>query len=203
MNSREKAFNKILSKISKCVSRGVVATKLPGVRKVPSSIPGRTSFFFFLLFFSFFFLYVQSSFQFLQFSFISLYGLCFFQIYKFSSILLYFNFLPFSRVLREILRFTYFQLKGLFHSVYCVFSKKFVFYCRFVAARQLWVICSRDKFCVVTQRAADIRVPWLVYVHKYCLLIATLNQHNRFSRCPSNKIRQLISLKMEDQSSKR
>ena len=116
----------------------------------------------------FFFLYVQSSFQFLQFSFISLCGLCFFQIYKFSSILLYFNFLPFSRVLREILRFTYFQLKDLFHSVYCVFSKKFVFYCRFVAARQLWVICSRDKFCVVTQRAADIRVPWLVYVHKYC-----------------------------------
>ena len=31
-----------------------------------------------------------------------------------------------------------------------------------------------------------------------CLLIATLNQQNRFSRCPSNKIRQLISLKMED-----
>ena len=77
--------------------------------------------------------------------------LMFFQIYKFSSILLYFNFLPFSRVLREILRFTYFQLKGLFHSVYRVFSKKFVFYCRFVAARQLWVICNRDKFCVVTQ----------------------------------------------------
>ena len=84
--------------------------------------------------------------------------LMFFQIYKFSSILLYFpfNFLPFSRVLREILRFKYFQLKGLFHSVYRVFSKKFVFYCRFVAARQLWVICSRDKFCVVRQRAADI-----------------------------------------------
>ena len=103
--------------------------------------------FFFLLFFSF------SSFQLLQFSFISLYSSCVFQIYKFSSILLYFpfNFLPFSRVLREILRFTYFQLKGLFHSVYRVFSKKFVFYCRFVAARQLWVICNRDKFCVVTQ----------------------------------------------------
>ena len=56
MNSREKAFNKILSKISKCVSRGVVTTKRPGVRKVPSPIPGRTCFFFsftFSLHFSF------------------------------------------------------------------------------------------------------------------------------------------------------
>ena len=55
MNCREKAFNKILSKISECVSRGVVTTKRPGVRKVPSSIPGRTCFFFssFLFFFSF------------------------------------------------------------------------------------------------------------------------------------------------------
>ena len=98
-----------------------------------------------LLFFFFLFLYVQSSFQFLQFSFISLYGLCFFQIYKFSSILLHFNFLPFSRVLRKILRFTYFQLKGLFHLVYRVFSKKFVFYCRFVAVRYLWVVCLRAQ----------------------------------------------------------
>ena len=31
-----------------------------------------------------------------------------------------------------------------------------------------------------------------------CLLIATLNQQNRFSRCPNNTIRQLIWLKMED-----
>ena len=120
----------------------------------PEFDSGQNLFFFFSsLSFFFLFLYVQSSLQFWQFSFISLYGLCFFQIYKFSSILLYFpfNFLPFPRVLREILRFTYFQLKGLFHSVYRVFSKKFVFYCRFVAARQLWVICNRDKFCVVTQ----------------------------------------------------
>ena len=55
MNSREKAFNKILSKISECVSRGAVTTKRPGVRKVLSSIPGTTCFFFFssFLFFSF------------------------------------------------------------------------------------------------------------------------------------------------------
>ena len=52
MNSREKAFKKMLSKISECVSRGVV-TKRPGVRKVPSSIPGRTFFFFFFFLFTF------------------------------------------------------------------------------------------------------------------------------------------------------
>ena len=27
----------------------------------------------------------------------------------------------------------------------------------------LWVVCNEDKCCVVTQRAADIRVAWLVY----------------------------------------
>ena len=55
MNSREKAFNKILSKISECVSHGAVTTKRPGVRKILSSIPGTTCFFFFscFLFFSF------------------------------------------------------------------------------------------------------------------------------------------------------
>ena len=100
--------------------------------------------------------------------------------------------------LREVLRFTYFQLKGLFHSVYRFFFRKFVFYCRFVAVRYLWVVCNEDKFCVVTQRAADIRVAWLVYVRTYCLLIATLNQNSRFGRHPNNKIRQLISQKMED-----
>ena len=86
--------------------------------------------------------------------------LMFFLDYKFSSILLYspFNFLPFSRVLREILRFTYFQLKGLFHSVYRVFSRKFVFYCRFVAARQLWVVCNREKIlCCDTARGRQSR----------------------------------------------
>ena len=100
--------------------------------------------------------------------------------------------------LREVLRFTYFWLKGLFHSVYRFFFRKFVFYCRFVAVRYLWVVCNRDKFCVETQRTADIRVAWLVYVRTYCLLIATLNQNNRFGRHPNNKIRQLISQKMED-----
>ena len=64
-------------------------------------------------------------------------------------------------------------------SVPFFFSKKFVFCCRFVAVRYQWVVCNEDKFCVVTQRAADIRVAWLVYVRTYRLLIATLNQNNR------------------------
>ena len=67
MNSREKAFNKILSKISECVSRGAVATKRPGVRKVLSSIPGTTCFFFFSSFLFFFFSFTFS----LYFSFCS------------------------------------------------------------------------------------------------------------------------------------
>ena len=59
------------------------------------------------------------------------------------------------------------------------FSKKFVFYCRFVAVGYLWVVRNKDKCCVVTQRAADIRVAWLVYVRAYCVPIATLNQNKR------------------------
>ena len=138
--------------------------------------------FFFLLFFSFFFFSFTFSlyFSFCSFLLFVYMAYVFFQIYKFSSILLHFNFLPFSRVLRKILRFKYFQLKGLFHSVYRVFSKTFVFYCRFVAVRYLWVVCNRDKFCVVTQRTADIRVAWLVYVRTYCLLIDPGDAYHRF-----------------------
>ena len=47
------------------------------------------------------------------------------------------------------------------------------------AARYLWVVCSENKCCVVTQRAADIRVAWLVYIRTYCVPIATLNQNKR------------------------
>ena len=181
MNSREKAFNKILSKIFGMCFTWRSNNETAWCAEGPEFDSGYNLFFFSsLLFFFFLFLYVQSLFQFLQFSFICLYGLCFFQIYKFSSILLHFNFLPSSRVLRKILRFTYFQLKGLFHSVYRVFSKTFVFYCRFVAVRYLWVVCNRDKFCVVTQRTADIRVAWLVYVRTYCLLIDPGDAYHRF-----------------------
>ena len=37
----------------------------------------------------------------------------------------------------------------------------------------------KDKCCVVTHRAADIRVAWLVYSRMYCVPIATLNQNKR------------------------
>ena len=87
MNSREKAFNKILSKISECVSRGAVTTKRPGVRKVLSSIPGRTCFFF-LLFFSFFFFSFTFS---LHFSFCS-FLLFLYMAYVFFRFI---NFLPY------------------------------------------------------------------------------------------------------------
>ena len=42
-----------------------------------------------------------------------------------------------------------------------------------------WVLGNEDKCCVVTQRAAHIRVAWLVYVRTYCVRIATLNQNKR------------------------
>ena len=45
--------------------------------------------------------------------------------------------------------------------------------------RYLWVVCNEDKCCVVTQRAADIRVAWPVYVRTYCVPIATVNQNKR------------------------
>ena len=58
--------------------------------------------------------------------------------------------------------------------MYLVFSIVDLF-----AVRYLWVVCHEDKCCVVTQRAADICVAWLVYVRTYCVPIATLNQTNR------------------------
>ena len=49
-------------------------------------------------------------------------------------------------------------------SVPC-FSKKVLFsIADLFAVRYLLVVCNEDKCCVVTQRAADIRVAWLVYL---------------------------------------
>ena len=39
------------------------------------------------------------------------------------------------------------------------------------AVRYLWVVCNQDKCSVVPQRAADIRVAWLVYVRTYACLL--------------------------------
>ena len=59
----------------------------------------------------------------------------------------------------------------------------------------LWVLCNKDKCCVVTQRAADICVAWLVYARTYCGPIATstLNQNKPsrlllFGRRPNNQL---------------
>ena len=68
---------------------------------------------------------------------------------------------------------------SLFHSVYPVFPKSWFSIADLFAVRYRWVVCNEDKCCVVTQRAADARVSRLVYAHKYCVPIATLNQNKR------------------------
>ena len=78
---------------------------------------------------------------------------------------------------------------GLFHSVYLVFPKSLFSIANLLAVRYLWDVwdeCNEDKRCVVTQRAADIPVAWLVYVSTYCVPIATLNQNKPFGRRPNN-----------------
>ena len=79
---------------------------------------------------------------------------------------------------------------GLFHSVYLVFPKSLFSIANLFAVRylwDLWDVCNEDKRCVVTQRAADIPVAWLVYASTYCVPIATLNQNKRFGRRPNKK----------------
>ena len=63
--------------------------------------------------------------------------------------------------------------------MYLVFPKNLFHIADLFAVRSLWVVCRKDKFCVLTQRAADIRVAWPVYVRTYCVPIATLNQNKR------------------------
>ena len=67
----------------------------------------------------------------------------------------------------------------LFHSVYLLFPKSLFSIAALFTVRYLLVVCNEDKCCVVTQRAADIRLAWLVYVRTYCVPIATLNQNKR------------------------
>ena len=63
-------------------------------------------------------------------------------------------------------------------SLFIFFPKRLFSIADLFAVRYLWVVCNEDKCCVVTRRAADIRVAWLVYVRMYCVPIATLNQNN-------------------------
>ena len=61
--------------------------------------------------------------------------------------------------------------------MYLVFPKSLFRLADLFAVRYVRVVCNEDKRSVVTQRAADIRVIWLVYVRTYCVPIATLNQN--------------------------
>ena len=60
-----------------------------------------------------------------------------------------------------------------------VFPKSLFSIADLFAVCYLWVVCNEDKCRAVSQRAADIRVAWLVYVRTYCVPIATLNQNKR------------------------
>ena len=42
----------------------------------------------------------------------------------------------------------------------------------------LWFVCNDDKCCVVTQRGADFRVAWLVYLA--CLRLHVLRAYSNF-----------------------
>ena len=48
--------------------------------------------------------------------------------------------------------------------VYLVFPKSLFSIADLFAVRYLWVVCNEDKCCVVTHRAVDICVAWLVYL---------------------------------------
>ena len=72
-----------------------------------------------------------------------------------------------------------FFLNSLFRSVYLFFTKSLFSIAYLFVVCYLWVECNEDKCCVVTQRAADIHVAWLVYARTYCVPIATLNLNKR------------------------
>ena len=52
----------------------------------------------------------------------------------------------------------------LFYSVYLVFPKILFPVADLFTVRYLWVVCNEDKWCVLTQRVADVRVAWLLYL---------------------------------------
>ena len=66
---------------------------------------------------------------------------------------------------------------SLFHSAYLLFSIRLFSIADLFALCYLCDVCNEDKCCIVTHRAADIRVAWLVCVQTYCVPIATLNQN--------------------------
>ena len=78
------------------------------------------------------------------------------------------------------------SFNSLFHSVYLVFPKSLFSIADLFAVRYLWVVCNEDKCCVVTQRAADIRVSWLVCLA--CLRSHVLRAYCNFESKQANSI---------------
>ena len=78
--------------------------------------------------------------------------------------------------------------------VYLVFPKHLFSIADLFAVGYLWVVGNEDKCCVVTHRAADIRVAWLVYARTYCVPIATLNQNKRTRLLYENEVHALARL---------
>ena len=75
---------------------------------------------------------------------------------------------------------------SLFRSVYLVFPKRLFSNADLFAVRYLRVVCNEDKCSVATQRAADIRVAWLVYLA--CLRSHVLRAYCNFESKQANSI---------------
>ena len=75
---------------------------------------------------------------------------------------------------------------SLFHLVYLVFPKSLFSIADLFTVCYLWVVCNEDKCCVVTQRAADIRVSWLVCLA--CLRSHVLRAYCNFESKQANSI---------------
>ena len=84
----------------------------------------------------------------------------------------------------------------LFYSVYLVFPKILFPVADLFTVRYLWVVCNEDKWCVLTQRVADVRVAWLLYLaslrshvlRAYCNFESKqANSITLFERRPNNK----------------
>ena len=71
-------------------------------------------------------------------------------------------------------------LNSLFHSMSLVLSIRLSLLPICLPSVSCGTYCNEDKRCVVTHRAANIRVAWLVYVRTYCVPITTLDQNKRF-----------------------
>ena len=70
--------------------------------------------------------------------------------------------------------------------MYLVFPKSLFSIADLFTVCYLWVVCNEDKCCVVTQRAADIRVSWLVCLA--CLRSHVLRAYCNFESKQANSI---------------